>query len=514
MPTRLQNAEHAVFRQEAFASSPDFERGLLGNLVAARCQRLTDRAEVAMLWWLQQISWRDGGLERFAREFLEANRDRIGTPSMFEFGKKDGQIYTAAQVRKVRAEMPSHGSLCFPLKGEIEDPDPLLDPVAYDDIAGRIAARAKAGEQPSSYPARSFITECFLSDDRFVDILKHSLVDPVSKCLRAGLWNFPALWDALCAWRNREIDAACSSIVETEVSARVFETLDFARESRSFVLIEGREGLGKSESARNWCRRHPGESVYVSLQSGTDEMTLFRCIAQALGTACAITRKAGEIKANVEKALQPGHLTLVLDEAHFLWPQSGRAERSAPKRVDWLRTALIDNGVPVAIISTPQYFANQCNRFRQGGWNASQIQRRLAHTERLPEKLSLADMQAVIRLHFPEIQKTQVLDIAILATGSLGFVGAIGHLRKRLDFLVSRKGARSEAETLDRLIAELATEAGIDLDALKAEATKKPAPAPAMQTPGSRVALPVPRRCTAPANLSRISSEQPMLSVT
>ena len=318
--------------------------------------------------------------------------------------------------------------------------------------------------------------------------------------------------------RQAEIDAAKESIVETDVSARVFEALDFAKETRSFVLIEGREGLGKSASARNWCQRHPGESVYVSLQSGTDEMTLFRCIAQQLGTACSIARKAGEIKANVEKALQPGHLTLVLDEAHFLWPQSGRAERSAPKRVDWLRTALIDSGVPVVIVSTPQYFANQCDRFRQGGWNANQIQRRLAHIERLPESLSIADMQAVIRLHFPEIPKAKVFDIAILATGSLGFVGTIAHLRKRLDFLVSRKGARSEAATLDRLIAELATETGIDLGALKAEATAKTVPAPAsasvLQVPSKRVALPMPRRGTAPSILSRTRSEQVVLSVT
>jgi len=96
----------------------------------------------------------------------------------------------------------------------------------------------------------------------------------------------------------------------------------------------------------------------------------------------------------------------------------------------------------------------------------------------------------------------------------LGFVGAITHLRKRLDFLVCRKGARSEAEILDRLIAELATDAGIDLAALKAGSAKKTDPAPAVQAPGSRVALPVPRRCAAPANLSRISSEQPVLSAT
>ena len=463
MPTRQQSPEGREFRQDAFASSPDFERGLLGNLVAARCQRLTDREEIAVLWWLQQISWREGGLLSLAADLAARYRNQI---SVFRRSGQDDF-----------------------LDGEI------VDSVELDETEVRTMA----------------------------DFFARSIVDPAACSLRdgsapfnAGFARFDGLWDALIASRQAEIDTAGKGIVETEVSTRVFEALDFARESRSFVLIEGREGLGKSASARNWCRRHPGESVYVPLQSGTDEMTLYRCIAQALGTACSIARKAGEIKANVEKALQPGHLTLVLDEAHFLWPQAARAERSAPKRVDWLRTALIDHDVPVAIISTPQYFANQCDRFRQGGWNANQIQRRLAHTERLPESLSVADMQAVIRLHFPEIPAAKVFDIAILATGSLGFVGTIAHLRKRLDFLVSRKGARSEAAILDRLINELATDAGIDLAALKADATpsKKASPAADLSVPCRGAAMPIPRRCTAPANPSRIFSEQSELSVT
>lgn len=186
---------------------------------------------------------------------------------------------------------------------------------------------------------------------------------------------------------------------------------------------------------------------------------------------------------------------------------------SRDRSYGWLRTALIDHDVPVAIISTPQYFATQCDRFRQGGWNANQIQRRVAHTERLPESLSIADMQAVIRLNFPEVPTAKVFDIAILATGSLGFVGAIGHLRKRLDFLVSRKGVRSQATILDQLIAELATEAGIDLAALKAEANKSPALVADRNMPCSRVALPALSRCTAPANPSRIIAAQPLLSV-
>ena len=77
MPTRQQSPEGREFRQDAFASSPDFERGLLGNLVAARCQRLTDREEIAVLWWLQQISWREGGLLSLAADLAARYRNQI-----------------------------------------------------------------------------------------------------------------------------------------------------------------------------------------------------------------------------------------------------------------------------------------------------------------------------------------------------------------------------------------------------------------------------------------------------
>ena len=92
MPTRRQHSEEREFRQDAFASSAEHDRGSLGNLVAARCHKLTDPEEIAMLWWLQQVSWRDGGLQKFAHDFLTANQSRIGTPSMHKYGMKPGQI--------------------------------------------------------------------------------------------------------------------------------------------------------------------------------------------------------------------------------------------------------------------------------------------------------------------------------------------------------------------------------------------------------------------------------------
>lgn len=453
--TRRQNPEERQFRQDAFASSPEFERGVLGNLVAARCQKLTDPEEIAMLWWLQQISWREGGMERFAAEFLEANRARVGTPSMHRIGTKVGQIYTAAQVRAIRVEIGDYEIGDFPLKGEYEAADPMLDLVAYDNPVRQMEAHAKAAGYPTSYPATAVVKRCYLGETRLAEILKRALVDPQSESLRNGLWNFPALWDALRGWRQREINAARDRTVETSITRLVYEELDFARETRSLVVVEGREGIGKTEAARTWCKQHPGQAVYISLESGNDEVTLFRAIGRRIGTACSLARKATEIKARIEEALQPGHLMLVIDEAHALWPQTERAERSAPKRIDWLRTALIDFGVPVALISTPQRFARACERFRKGGWNSNQIQRRVARTALLPTELTEKDMVTVAKHYFPLASLHEALLIASAAAFTIGFLGTIANLRKRVDFLTSRRPGVTEKALLAAALDEI-----------------------------------------------------------
>ena len=373
MPTRRQDPENKTFRQGAFASSAEYERGILGNLVAARCHKLTDPEEIAMIWWLQQVSWRDGGMEKFV------------------------------------------GDNC---------------------------------------PDRELSVEAVANE------LKAALVDPESNSLRNGLWWFPDLWKTLHERRQSEIDAAASRIVETEVTRQIAEELDFALETRSFVLIEGREGIGKTEAARVWCDQHPGRAIYVRLEAGSDETTLFRSIARRVGTACSYQRKAVEMRARIQDALQGGHLMLVLDEAHFLWPQSDRSERTVPKRLDWLRTALVDFGVPVAMVSTPQHFSRQCDRFRKNGWNANQIQRRLARTATLPESLSAEDAVAMARSYFPACPNRLLKRTAGAALLSVDRLTLFSHMRKRVDFFSSRRPGYTEAELLEVALAEIGAPGG------------------------------------------------------
>lgn len=469
MPTRRQDPSNKRFCQSAFASSAEYDLGILANLLSARCHQLSDAEEIAMLWWLQQVSWREGGLEKFASDFLAASSGRFGTPSMLKFGTQAGRVYSADEVRAVRGELPEEHRFNFPISGD-----------ASEELSDYLLSGPSrtARVQPKSYPASAFSAVCVPTLSDFVDGLRTLLLDPKSGSPRKGFWNFAALWTTLCEWRQAEVDSTKGRIVETEVSRQIYEELDFAFDSRGFVLLEGREGIGKTEAVRSWCDRKPGKVLYIRLESNTDETAFYRTISRRVGTSSSLLRKAAEIRARIEDALQRNHIMLVLDEAHFLWPMSERSERSAPRRVDWLRTSLIDFGVPVALISTPQFFDRQCDRFRKHGWNANQIQRRLARTVRLPDALSPDDALAVTRKYFPTVPTNTAKRIAGVSLLSRGYLTSISHLRKRADFLVSRRAGVAETALIDEALNELAAQEGINTQPPKRDPSPQPQPQP------------------------------------
>lgn len=398
---------------EASYRLSDLGNGVHAFFVAARCRQLTDRQEIAMLWWLQQISWREGGMLKFAADFLEKNDARV---ARFDF-----------------------------------DSSFFLDSPAKPDI------------RP------------FLSPAPFAEVLTRAMVDASAPSLRDGTSGFDDLWTSLVQWRDAEISASTSKIVETVVSRMVFDELDFANETRSFVLIEGREGIGKTEAAKLWCRQRPGRAVYIRLESSTDEASLYRSIAREIGSPHQYARSVFDMRARIQDALQPGHLMLVIDEAHFLWPQSKSVR--VPRRVDWLRTALIDFDVPVALISTPQFFTDQCQRFRNAGWNSNQIERRLSRLVLLPESLPAQDARAVARSYFPGVSAEQLKRLAFAALATTGYLTTLAHTKKRVEFLKPRLPEMSEADVIEAVLAELVLLPGVVLPAAK-KASAEPVQAP------------------------------------
>jgi hypothetical protein len=87
-------------------------------------------------------------------------------------------------------------------------------------------------------------------------------------------------------------------------------------------------------------------------------------------------------------------MMLVIDEGHYLWPRSERV-RSAPEYVDWINTALVNQGVPVAILATEQFARLKSRTERLTGWTSSQFIHRVFRYKKLPDRPTEQDVKAV-----------------------------------------------------------------------------------------------------------------------
>ncbi len=444
--------EGSPFRQERYCSSNSYETGLLCNIVAKRCRMIECEEDRALIYFLQQFSHKEGGLKKFADDFLKIFSDRIGTPLMHKYGMTPDKHYTDRQIKKIRKEIPD-GEIVFPLYGEfpMSDLDKLLD---YN-LSKKEEDYNKSVAYPKTYPVDAFIEHCESNTDKLSDYLKRICLDPVINISSIGAWYFNDLFGALHEYRRKYIEKAKRAIAETEVTKKIYDDLDFAKETRSFVVIEGDTRVGKSTAAGNWCQIHAGDAVYVKLESGNDDITFFRSIARALGTACSTKMKPAEIRIRIEDTLQEGHIALVLDEAHFLWPQTTRP-RKAPNRVDWLRTSLIDYNVPVILISTHQ-LEERCSLLeKKVGWNSRQIRGRVALHTTLPSDLSEDDLSAIAKHLLPEANKTSILRLVGIAEASDDYVAGMERIAKRARFFAKKSGRTSTlAQDVKKAVNEL-----------------------------------------------------------
>lgn len=453
MSTRkAQPQDNAPLSQERYMSSPEYAelRGLSGTAVAPRAAIVDDPAIRRLVWFLQARSIEPGGLKRVARELLEIFPHRIGTRSMHKFGIKVGQDYNQDQVNAVRAELPKKLAGRFLLKGEAIEYDAVggdiysvkdklkrirMELLDEDERADCERELAESQAHPTSYPAEDFLAVCrhepeslvaFLTDicvnprrlivrsaereklrAKYEQRLEHEFPDQRLQAEFAELFWFDDIVVALLEYQQHQEAATRADFVLTTIGKMAWETLDFALKAQCMVVIEGWEGRGKSEAVKAWCRCHDGEARFVNLSGVTSKTAFFRAIAKALGIASSYSRTATEMQARIEDVLQRSRLLLVVDEAHFAFPQSQRIY-SRPEIVDWIDTALCNHGVPVALITTPQFINCVQRAEKQVGWNWRQFRRRVKRWVELPKWNTEADLDAVARKILPGISKSGI----------------------------------------------------------------------------------------------------------
>ena len=184
-----------------------------------------------------------------------------------------------------------------------------------------------------------------------------------------------------------------TNFVLTSIGRQIFETLDHALAIRKMVVIEGESGSGKTTAVEAWCARHQGEVRFVSLSGITHKTGFFQKLASAIGLA-ASKRKATDMQVKVEEFFRKTGLMLVIDEAHYLWPQHERSH-SNPELVDWVNTALVNHHVPVALICTDQFAKLKARVEKRTGWTSQQFEHRVKRYKKLPSAPTKGDLEAV-----------------------------------------------------------------------------------------------------------------------
>jgi hypothetical protein len=474
----------APLRQERYCSSSEFERGLLANLVGKRCECIDRAEDREMIYFLQSRSWMEGGLAAFAQELMAAYPDRVATLAMQRIGIK-GQSYGMQDVKQVRAEIPS-GDEKFRLRGELR----LMDLLQIEDLSPmdeclrpdlkreydhqRAIIKADAKRQPASYPVRAFVDYCRSAAKKQLEQFLSDL------CLNPSInielqtqyvpWYFPTIISTLREHVKTTAEDKRAAFVLTELGRQVFETLDYAQSSRCMVLIDGLARTGKTMSAKTWCDLNPGMARYIQVPASSDNTAFFRAIARALGVSTNLKAKAIELRDRVEDVLQRGHIMPVFDEAHYLWPQSNSRE-ALPFRINWIMTALVNYGVPVALVTTPQFVRSQNEVEKRTWWTSEQFIGRIGHYQKLPDSLNKDDLEAVARSLLPAGDDKSIKLLVAYARSSNKYLAGIDAVVKRAFYLAQKEG-RSEPSRTD--VRRAIQESAIPSDAAMHQALGKP----------------------------------------
>ncbi|MEY2408841.1 MAG: hypothetical protein QOF48_1511, partial [Verrucomicrobiota bacterium] len=273
--------------QERYMSSPEYSelRCISGTAVAARAALLTDPKEKALLFFIQEMSRRPGGLKKLVADLLAMSAARVGTPLMRKLGTKPGTIYQSEDVKAVRRELegtivsdwddnvdPDDGNTAcrfniehdliycgnFPLPGEYNPPDwprirwnPAATMAEYKEqaagsvaewVAENKARKAMAAKNPRCYPAAAFADA--LREPLTIEIEEHLVESCINPACSLGVKNFWALQEALFQFKARHEEAARASIAQTAVTLAVRRTLARGLRTRKIVVVNGEEGLG------------------------------------------------------------------------------------------------------------------------------------------------------------------------------------------------------------------------------------------------------------------------------
>jgi hypothetical protein len=387
--------------------------GIGANAVAYKAELLMDKRKESLLFFIQAMSLRRGGLKAFARELVAEFSDRVGTPTMHKHKPRNDQaLYPADVTNRIEGELNPNKwahALWEEAYGDKSQGESKkrVGKTRADLVA---ECRCEAEEHLPQYLVSLCVNPrvaiCLPGEpDNVADRYWRHVVNerdelPGQGCEAASVPYFNDLIGAMCEYQQRLAERSRAAFVMTEIAQQVFGALDIAlRSPGRIALIEGREGVGKTAAVVAWCEQHSGEARFVSLRGITNRTTFFHALATALGVQIA-SRNVADLQMRIEDALHRSRLMIVIDEAQYLLP-SVESGRKSPDLLNYVYTAFANFNVPVALSTTALFTAKLRKVEERVTWNSGQIERRIRPYVKLPDKVRKEDLIAIARAALP-----------------------------------------------------------------------------------------------------------------
>lgn len=470
MNTRRKAVDDGTYYGERYASSPAYQRGLLGSDVAPRAALLESPEDVETVLFLQWQSWQPGGLEAFAERLRQRWPELLVPRELRPFTKRMNQVLSPAE----RASLPWQTSPTFTPEDLAELLTPDENPFEYDaqgiDSAVRRRApkpaRPMAGRPQTVADLVSRCAECARAE--LAHALKAACLCPEKKAdggevapsrslADAAPWYFPELFECVRKLMAEHATARLAAVVDTEVARKLFTVFEDAQETHQMFLALGEHKIGKSTVAKAWCEAFPGRSRYVAIPDGNDDENFFRAFSKALGLASGTSVQNRQMRDNLHRMLHLAPVLLVCDTAAYLWPRNNRRE-ALPKRMEWLTSALVDRGVPVVLLAGTEFVEDQRTVAKKTGWDMDQFLSRVGETVFLSGQLSRGDVLRIARATLEHFDPAACDSLADCVSVSSRGMSAFEPLHKRASVLARRAGRATvcKADVLDAVEYHLA----------------------------------------------------------
>ncbi len=263
-----------------------------------------------------------------------------------------------------------------------------------------------------------------------------------------SFWFSPDPLGALRRAMERHALNALAGLADTSIREKVMDALDYAWSCRQAVWVHGNPRLGKSSTLGCYCNAHLGRARLVTVPCSDSDLDLVRAIADSLGIHYARTTSGWQLRESIVWVLRNTGMLIAFDEVHFLFPAKV-SNGASPSRLNWVRTEVIDRGIPCVLSTTPQGYQHAQRRF-QGAtkYPMEQWLGRAIFRVDLPESPAIQDAQRVVEKLIPGLAEDLATELASRALAHDGGLKAIEAVAVRGAYL-ARKDGRGRASQAD-----------------------------------------------------------------